>query len=242
MEILTPNLIVARKTTPPRRTDPLGRLEQFYHAAKKAEWSSKDLPWDKYDPVPRVEQERWRLVWASVVKQQLQADIIAVNLATKLLVQVEEREAQMYYGTMVQDEGRHCEVWSKLAGMMEDVECDNPYLREMGDLYADENGLEHLVVAFQACFEGAAIYAFKDISKAAHDSVLGAVATKLIKDDSIHHNSGVAYARYLLDRASPALKKDIHQRLKTHDSLYTANVMWRPKAREWRTGGKFYLH
>ncbi|HCR52810.1 MAG TPA: hypothetical protein PLL64_09325 [Rhodothermales bacterium] len=228
-----PEILTRRKTEQQRRSDPLGRLEQFYHAAKKGEWSIKDLPWENADPVPRVESERWRIVWASVVAQQLQADIIAVEAASNLLVDVTEFEARMYYSTMVSDEARHCEAWTKLAHMLDPVEAHNPYLAEMGDIFREEKGLENRVLAFQVCFEGAAIYAFKEISAAAHQTILGDMATRLIRDDSIHHNSGVAYAAYLLSKVSESQKKDLHKTLKRYAPLYVESTLWKPKARQW---------
>lgn len=231
--LASPAILTQRKTETTRRFDPLGRLEQFYFAAKKGEWTIKDLPWDNFDPVPRVESERWRLVWASVVAQQLQADIIAVEAATHLLVDVPEYEARMYYSTMVSDEARHCEAWTKLYNMLDPVDAHNPYLAEMGDIFREEECLENRVLAFQVCFEGAAIYAFKEISQAANQTILGEMASRLVRDDSIHHNSGVAYAQYLLSKCSPSKQKDLHRTLKRYAPLYIESTLWRPQARQW---------
>lgn len=228
-----PHVITPRKTEVPRRLDPLGRLSQFYQAAKKGEWYVRDLPWDSLDPVPRAENERWRLLWSSIIQQQLQADLIAVEAASHLLVDVPEYEARMYYSTMVTDEARHCEAWTKLANMVEYVDGYNPYLAEMGDIFREEKGLENRVLAFQVCFEGAAIYAFKEISQAANHTILGDMASRLVRDDSIHHNSGVAYAHYLLQNVSDSHRKELYKTLKRYAPLYIESTLWRPKAREW---------
>lgn len=230
---LSPTVLTARKTEPTRKFDPLGRLEQFYHAAKKAEWQVRDLSWDNLSPVPNAENERWNVLWSSVVQQQLQADIIAVEAAARLLVDVQEHEAKMYYSTMVQDEGRHCEAWKKLGGMLIDVEAHNPYLEEMGALFYDDDTLENRVIAFQVCFEGAAIYAFKQIADSTQNTILCEMATRLVRDDSIHHNSGVAYAHYLVGRATPSQKKEISKYIKQYAPLYIETTLWRPPARQW---------
>lgn len=230
---IAPTLITARKTDNKRKFDPLGRLEQFYHAAKKAEWQIRDLSWENLEPVPHAENERWNVLWSSVVAQQLQADLIAVEAAAKLLVDVQENEAKMYYSTMVQDEGRHCEAWKKLNDMLVPVEAHNPYLAEMGELFFNSEEIEKRVLAFQVCFEGAAIYAFKQIADSTQNTILCEMATRLVRDDSIHHNSGVAYAHYLIEKASPAQRKDFGKYIQQYAPLYIESTLWRPPARQW---------
>jgi ribonucleotide reductase beta subunit family protein with ferritin-like domain len=216
------------------RVDSLKQLKQFYRAAKKRTWTVEGLGWNDLPPVPGMEDERWRMIWASVVKQQLQADIIAVEASTQLLLAVPETEARMYYSTMVQDEGKHVEGWTQLVNSLDNVEAHNPYLEELGEMILDRDLIiEQKVVGFQVVFEGAVIPAFKDISESARKTVLGEMSSRLIRDDSIHHHSGVAYAEYLFSKAPPSLKKDISRAAAQYLPVYLESITWRPPARRW---------
>ncbi len=217
----------------PQKKEPLHRLKAYYHIARKRAWDIRELSWQKLPPVPSADRERWRLVWASVIQQQLQADRFAVKAATDLLLQVPEREATLYYSTMVSDEARHIEGWTGLSHMLEPVDSVDPYLAEMGQMLLDGETLEEKVVCFQVLFEGTAIFAFRDIASATEQTILGEMAQRLIRDDSIHHNSGVAYAEHLLQTASPALKKHIHEVMLRYVPLYSEHVRWRPPERQW---------
>lgn len=219
-------------TVRPVRT-PLQKLERYYHLALKYNWDVDILGWDDLPLVPRAEEDHWRVFWKSVIDQQLQADRLAVEAATKLLLRVEEREAKLYYSTMVRDEARHLEGWTRLADPLPETGDEDPYLAEMGQMVLEGETLEEQVVAFQVIFEGLAIDAFRDIARSAGDTVLGSMADQLVRDDSIHHNSGVAYAEHLLEDASPALKKHIADVLKDFAPLYEEHARWRPPAREW---------
>jgi len=215
------------------RLDSLKQLKHFYRAAKKRTWTVSGLGWDELPPVPAIEHERWRLVWASVVKQQLQADLIAVEASTQLLLGVPEVEARLYYSTMVQDEGKHVEGWTQLVHSLDDVDAHNPYLQELGEMILDPDlMIEQKVVGFQVVFEGAVIPAFKDISASAQKTVLGEMARRLVRDDSIHHNSGVAYAEYLFSKAPKSLKKEIAKTARDYLPLYLESITWRPPARK----------
>lgn len=216
------------------RLDSLRQLKSFYRAAKKRTWTVEGLGWNELPPVPGMEDERFRLIWASVVKQQLQADLIAVEASSQLLISVPEHEAKMYYSTMVQDEGKHVEGWSQLVDSLDEVDAHNPYLQELGEMILDPGlEIEQKVVGFQVVFEGAVIPAFKDISDAARKTVLGEMSRRLIRDDSIHHHSGVAYAEYLFSKAPASLKKDISKTAEQYLPLYLESITWRPPARRW---------
>jgi hypothetical protein len=212
---------------------PLDKLERYYHQAQRYAWDVDSLGWDEHPLVPRADADRWRVFWKSVIDQQLQADRLAVEAATKLLLRVQEREAKLYYGTMVQDEARHLEGWTRLADPLPETGDEDPYLEQMGQMVMDGETLEEQVVTFQVIFEGLAIDAFRDIARSAEATVLGAMADQLVRDDSIHHNSGVAYAEHLLDDASPALKKHVSGVLKEFAPLYIEHARWRPPARSW---------
>src|SRR6266496_4773045 len=96
---------------------------RFYELAKHQEWMVRDMPWDDLPPVPEGKgspqrQARRRDVWRSVVMQQLQADVLACEMAAQLLNAAPDPEAKLYYSTMVQDESRHAEAWLKLIGQI----------------------------------------------------------------------------------------------------------------------------
>ncbi len=213
----------------------LQRLHQFYRAAIRGAWDIEDLGWEKLSPVPNAEKERWNAVWASVVQQQLQADLFAIDAATDLYGKVEEQEAILYYGTMVDDEARHVDGWTRLRDMLIPMDEFDPYLGEMGEMLLDADTLEERVIAFQVVFEGMAIHAFKDIAAATEKTILGEMSSRLIRDDSIHHNSGVVYARYLMEGASDALKSHLNASLRRYVPLYFEHLTWRPRARKWMT-------
>src|SRR5438067_13018715 len=97
----------------------LSGVFRYYELAKRAEWQVKDLPWGELPPIPEYKGSpqklaRRRDLWRSVITQQLQADELAVEMATQLFAIASDREAKLYYTTMVQDESRHTEAWLKL--------------------------------------------------------------------------------------------------------------------------------
>ena len=106
----------------PRETDDRSAYAgvlRFYELAKRAEWQVRDLPWDDSPPIPEYKGSpqklaRRRDLWRSVIMQQLQADMFAVQMASQLLNAAPHPEARLYYSTMAQDEARHTEAWLKL--------------------------------------------------------------------------------------------------------------------------------
>src|SRR4051812_40916081 len=89
-----------------------GGVLRYYHLAKRAEWQVRDLPWSEAPPIPEYKGSpqklaRRRDLWRSVVTQQLQADQIAVDMASQLFSIPPDPEAKLYYTTLVQDEARH---------------------------------------------------------------------------------------------------------------------------------------
>src|ERR671929_2149348 len=92
---------------------------RYYELAKRAEWQVRDLPWQDMPSIPEYKGSPQKLarrkdLWRSVVTQQLQADELAVEMATQLFAIAPDHEAKLYYTTMVQDESRHTEAWLKL--------------------------------------------------------------------------------------------------------------------------------
>src|SRR5918994_6520345 len=92
---------------------------RFYELAKRQEWQVRSLPWGQLPPIPEGKgsperRARRNDMWRSVLTQQLQADMLACDMASQLLNIAPDIEAKLYYSTMVQDESRHTEAWLKL--------------------------------------------------------------------------------------------------------------------------------
>src|SRR5207253_802843 len=109
---------------------------RYYELAKRAEWQVKDLPWGELPPIPEYKGSpqklaRRRDLWRSVITQQLQADELAVEMATQLFAIAPDREAKLYYTTMVQDESRHTEAWLKLIAEAGGMAERDPYLDQL---------------------------------------------------------------------------------------------------------------
>ena len=88
---------------------------RYYKLAKRAEWQIADLPWGDIPPVPETrgsaeKQARRSDVWRSVVMQQLQADMFAVEMAGQLLKAAPHIEASST-SRRSPDESRHTEEW-----------------------------------------------------------------------------------------------------------------------------------
>ncbi|HEY4411362.1 MAG TPA: hypothetical protein VGN06_00065, partial [Gaiellaceae bacterium] len=80
---------------------------RFYELAKHQEWQVREVSWGELPPVPEGKGSAERLarrrdVWRSVVMQQLQADVLACEMAAQLLNAAPDPEARLYYSTMVQ--------------------------------------------------------------------------------------------------------------------------------------------
>src|SRR5215207_2045103 len=111
----------------------------YYELAKRAEWQVRDLLWDEMPPIPEYKGSprklaRRRDLWRSVVTQQLQADELAVEMATQLFRIAPDPEAKLYYTTMVQDESRHTEAWLKLVEEAGGRGEPDPYLDQLAEM------------------------------------------------------------------------------------------------------------
>src|SRR6266542_3768648 len=74
---------VADKTTDDRSA--YAGVLRYYELAKRAEWQVRDLPWGDIPPIPEYKGSpqklaRRRDLWRSVIMQQLQADMFAVEM------------------------------------------------------------------------------------------------------------------------------------------------------------------
>jgi hypothetical protein len=210
---------------------------RFYDLAKRVEWQVRDLPWGELPPVPEgrgtpERRARRRDIWRSVVMQQLQADIIACEMSAQLLNAAPDPEARLYYSTMVQDESRHTEGWLKLIGQVGGEGERDPHLDQLGRMFLDADLLEEKVFLMQVFFERLIIPRFRLIARSSRGTVLEEICNRLAIDDGIHHGSGMAYERILLENATPNVKSHLIEAANRMLPEFAKHALWRPKARE----------
>ena len=213
---------------------------RFYELAKKQEWQVRDMPWGDVPPIPETRagasherKERRRAVWRSVITQQLQADELAVMMAGQLLNLAPHPEARLYYSTMVQDEARHVEAWLKLAKEAGGTAERDPHLDRLVELTLNAETLEEKVFQMQVFFERLIIPRFRLIARSSRGTVLEDLCNRLTIDDGIHHSSGVAYERILLEGASKQTKERLVKAANRLLPIFVEHAMWRPKERAW---------
>jgi hypothetical protein len=209
---------------------------RYYELAKRAEWQIRDMPWGDIPPIPEYKGSpqklaRRRDLWRSVIMQQLQADMFAVEMSSQLLNAAPHPEARLYYSTMVQDESRHTEAWLKLADEAGGEAERDPHLDKLAAMFLDLDTLEEKVFLMQVFFERLIIPRFRMIAAASPGTVLEDLCNRLTIDDGIHHSSGVAYERVLLEDASPEKRKQLVQVANTMLPIFVDHSLWRPKAR-----------
>jgi 1,2-phenylacetyl-CoA epoxidase catalytic subunit len=210
---------------------------RFYELAKRQEWQVDDVPWGELAPVPEGKgspqrQARRRDVWRSVVMQQLQADIIACEMAAQLLNAAPDPEARLYYSTMVQDESRHTEAWLRLIGQVGGEGERDPYLDKLGHMFLEADTLEEKVFMMQVFFERLIIPRFRRIARSSRGTLLEHICNRLAIDDGIHHGAGMAYERVLLVGATTKLQNSLIEAANVMLPTFAQHVLWRPKARE----------
>ena len=209
---------------------------RYYELAKKAEWQVRDLPWGEQPPIPEYRGSpqklaRRRDLWRSVIMQQLQADVFAVQMSAQLLNAAPHPEARLYYSTMVQDESRHTEAWLKLAEEAGGEAERDPHLDKLAAMFLALDTLEEKVFLMQVFFERMIIPRFRMIASASRGTVLEDLCNRLTVDDGIHHSSGVAYERVLLQDASRKEQQQLVEVANRMLPIFVAHSMWRPKAR-----------
>jgi 1,2-phenylacetyl-CoA epoxidase catalytic subunit len=210
---------------------------RFYNLAKHQEWQVKDVPWGEIPPIPEGKgnaerQARRRDVWRSVVMQQLQADVLACEMAAQLLNAAPDPEAKLYYSTMVQDESRHTEAWLKLIGQLGGEGERDPHLDTLGQTFLEADTLEEKVFLMQVFFERLIIPRFRLIARSSRGTILEDICNRLAVDDGIHHGAGMAYERVLLEGADKRVKDTLIAAANRMLPEFAAHALWRPKARE----------
>jgi hypothetical protein len=209
---------------------------RYYELAKRAEWQVRDLPWSERPPIPEYRGSpqklaRRRDLWRSVIMQQLQADMFAVEMSSQLLNATPHPEARLYYSTMVQDESRHTEAWLKLADEAGGEAERDPHLDKLAAMFLALDTLEEKVFLMQVFFERLIIPRFRMIAAASPGTVLEDLCNRLTIDDGIHHSSGVAYERVLLQEAPPEKRKQLVKIANRMLPIFVDHSLWRPKAR-----------
>src|SRR5260370_16955402 len=84
-------------------------MQRYYYLAKKQAWDVRALSWGKIAPVPEgtgaeVKRARRHAMWRSVVTQQLQADMIAVQCSVHLLPDPPHPHPPPYYTPIPQNQ------------------------------------------------------------------------------------------------------------------------------------------
>jgi 1,2-phenylacetyl-CoA epoxidase catalytic subunit len=210
---------------------------RYYELAKKAEWQVRDLPWNELPPVPQYKGSEQKLarrqdLWRSVITQQLQADELAVEMATQLFSMAPDPEAKLYYTTMVQDESRHTEAWLRLIEDAGGRAESDPYLDQLARMQLGADTIEEKVFLMQVFYERLIIPRFRLIARSSKGTVLEDLCNRLTVDDGIHHGSGMAYAKVLLTDASTKKKRRLIEAANRMLPIFVQHALWRPKARE----------
>ena len=109
----------------------------------------------------------------------------------------------------------------------------DPYLDQLAHMFLDADTLEEKVFLMQVFYERLIIPRFRMIARATRGTVLEDLCNRLTVDDGIHHRSGVAYERVLLDgrrraRRSGSSSTAANAML----PIFVQHALWRPKARE----------
>ena len=210
---------------------------RYYELAKKAEWQVRDLPWKELPPIPQYKGSPQKLarrqdLWRSVITQQLQADELAVEMATQLFSMAPDPEAKLYYTTMVQDESRHTEAWLRLTEDTGGRAESDPYLDQLAKMQLGADTIEEKVFLMQVFYERLIIPRFRLIARSSKGTVLEDLCNRLTVDDGIHHGSGMAYAKVLLTDAPTKTKRRLIEGANRMLPIFVQHALWRPKARE----------
>jgi hypothetical protein len=211
---------------------------RFYELAKRQEWQVRDLPWNDLPPIPEGKgtperRARRRDMWRSVLTQQLQADMLACDMASQLLNIAPDVEAKLYYSTMVQDESRHTEAWLKLVTEAGGTAERDPHLDNLAHMTLEADTLEEKVFLMQVFYERLIISRFRLIARSSRGTVLEDLCNRLATDDGIHHGAGMAYERVLLQNLSKKMNDRLVAAANRLLPEFTSHALWRPRERAW---------
>ena len=93
--------------------------------------------------------------------------------------------------------------------------------------------LEEKVFQMQVFFERLIIPRFRLIARSSRGTLLEDLCNRLTIDDGIHHSSGVAYERVLLEGASKKTKDRLVKAANGLLPIFVEHALWRPKERAW---------
>jgi 1,2-phenylacetyl-CoA epoxidase catalytic subunit len=153
-------------------------------------------------------------------------------MATQLFSIAPDREAKLYYTTMVQDESRHTEAWLKLIHEAGGMAERDPYLDRLAHMTLEAETLEEKVFLMQVFYERLIIPRFRMIARSSRGTVLEDLCNRLTIDDGIHHGAGMAYERVLLEGAGKRVKDKLVEAANRMLPVFVQHALWRPKARE----------
>jgi hypothetical protein len=213
-------------------------LLRFYELAKRQEWQVRDLPWGELPPIPEGKgtpkrQARRKDMWRSVLTQQLQADMLACDMASQLLNIAPDIEAKLYYSTMVQDESRHTEAWLQLVTEAGGTAERDPHLDTLAHMTLEADTLEEKVFLMQVFYERLIISRFRLIARSAKGTVLEDLCNRLATDDGIHHGAGMAYEKILLQNLTKKMNRKLVEAANRLLPEFAAHALWRPSERAW---------
>jgi 1,2-phenylacetyl-CoA epoxidase catalytic subunit len=218
--------------------DAFAGVLRFYELAKRQEWQVRDLPWGELPPIPEGKgtperQARRQDMWRSVLTQQLQADMLACDMASQLLNIAPDHEAKLYYSTMVQDESRHTEAWLRLVAEAGGTAERDPHLDNLAHMTLEADTLEEKVFLMQVFYERLIISRFRLIARSSRGTVLEDLCNRLATDDGIHHGAGMAYEKVLLQNVSKTMNARLVDAANRLLPEFAAHVLWRPRERAW---------
>jgi 1,2-phenylacetyl-CoA epoxidase catalytic subunit len=231
-------MVVQPAEEQPAERDAYAGVLRFYELAKRQEWQVRDLPWADVPPIPETKgspekRARRKDMWRSVITQQLQADMLACDMASQLLNIAPDPEAKLYYSTMLQDESRHTEAWLRLAEKVGGMGERDPYLDELAHMTLEADTLEEKVFMMQVFYERLIISRFRLIARASRGTVLEDLCNRLATDDGIHHGAGMAYERVLLENATERTKRQLVDAANRLLPAFVGHALWRPRERAW---------
>ena len=209
---------------------------RFYELAKRAGMAGARPALGRDAADPRGEglaaaKARRRDMWRSVLTQQLQADMLACEMASQLLNIAPDPEAKLYYSTMVQDESRHTEAWLRLIEEAGGTAERDPHLDKLAHMTLEADTLEEKVFQMQVFYERLIISRFRLIARSSRGTVLEDLCNRLTTDDGIHHGAGMAYEKVLLQSAEKKTKQALVDAANRLLPTFVEHALWRPKER-----------
>jgi hypothetical protein len=85
----------------------------------------------------------------------------------------------------------------------------------------------------QVFFERLIIPKFRMIARSSRGTILEDMCNRLAVDDGIHHGSGMAYERVLLENATKKTKDRLIKAANRLLPVFVQHELWRPRERAW---------